>query len=72
MDEEKSWEAGCGGTRGTHPRKECQGRVDFTLKGQLLHFNGFALQDARVVYQLTDELSLAGSFHVECDAKRDG
>ena len=52
-------------------RKECRGRVDFTLKGQLLHFNGFEFK-TRAVYQLTDELSLAGSFHVKCDAKEDG
>lgn len=60
VDEEKSRKAT---RRKVEREKECRGRVDLTLKGQLLHFNGFALEDgARVVYQLTDELSLAGSF----------
>lgn len=63
MDEEKSRKR----RRGNE--KECRGRVDFTLKGQLLHFNGFAYK-TRVVYQLTDELSLAGSLRVKCAARR--
>ena len=65
MDEEKSRK-----TTKEYAKKECQGRVDFTLKRQLLHFNGFAFK-TRVVYQLTDELSLAGSFHVKYDARKD-